>query len=211
MLRRPWIVALAVGVSAAVVTTLLRAPAPVHAEDAAPKPEYAGPGTCKNCHLKQHKSWKATGMAKTFESLKPEACAEKKTKAGLDPAKDYTKDEKCLKCHTTGYGTPSGFPAVVEGKTWTPEEVERAKKNEGVTCEACHGPGSLYWPLKKLNEKFKLAEIVALGATSPPKAEQCMVCHVKECPTMPADYVFDFEKAKHSPNIHEHVPLKHPH
>ena len=56
------------------------------------------------------------------------------------------------------------------------------------------------------------AEIQAVGSTTPPKAEQCMACHVKECPTMPADYAFDFEKAKASnKDFHDHVPLKHPH
>jgi hypothetical protein len=175
------------------------------------KPAFVGADECKKCHLKQHKSWKATPMSKSFEALKPNAAAERKTKHGIDVAKDFTKDPKCLKCHTTGYGTESGYPAVVEGKELTPEEQTRAARLQGVTCEACHGPGSLYGPFKKSNEKFKLEEVQKLGATSPPKAEQCMVCHVKECPAMPADYAFDFEKAKGSKDIHEHVPLKHPH
>jgi hypothetical protein len=193
------------------VATLAR-PLPVMAEDADAKPAYVGADNCKKCHLKHHKSWKVTAMAKTFESLKPHTAAEKKKAGGLDPAADFTKDAKCLQCHTTGYGTESGFPAVVEGKAWTPEEQERATRLQGVTCEACHGPGSLYGPYKKEHEDFKLEEIQKLGATTPPKAEQCMVCHVKECPTMAADYVFDFEKAKkQADDFHEHIPLKHPH
>jgi hypothetical protein len=190
-----------------IVTAWLHEPAAVVAEDPA-KPAHVGADECKKCHLKHFKSWGKTGMAKTFEALKPNAAAEKKTKAGLDPAADFTKDAKCLKCHTTGYGTESGYPAPGE---WTDEQKARATKMEGVSCEACHGPGSLYIPVKKANEKFKLEEIVKLGATTPPKAEQCLACHVKECPTMPADYAFDFEKAIKSPNVHEHVPLKHPH
>jgi hypothetical protein len=180
------------------------------AEDA--KPAYIGADACKKCHFKQNGSWKKTAMASAFEKLKPGEAAEKKTAGGLDPKADYTKDPKCLKCHTTGYGTDSGYPAVVEGKAWTPAEEERAKLNMGGTCEACHGPGSLYSPYKKEHQDFKLADIVARGATQPPTAEQCKACHVKECPTMAKDYAFDFEKAKKSDkDIHDHIPLKFPH
>ena len=91
-------------------------------------------------------------------------------------------------------------------------EDERAKMLVGVSCEACHGPGSLYSPFKKENPQFKLADIVSRGATQPPKAEECMVCHVRECPTMAKDYAFDFEKAKKSDkDLHDHIPLKFPH
>ena len=181
------------------------------AEDPA-KPAYIGPEGCKKCHFKQFGSWKKTGMATTFDRLKPGEAAEKKTAAGLDLKVDYTKDPKCLKCHSTGYGTETGYPAVVEGKAWTPAEQERATMNARVGCESCHGPGSLYSPFKKEHPDFKLADIQSRGATTPPKAEQCMACHVKECPTMPKDYAFDFEKAKKSDkDLHEHLPLKFPH
>ncbi len=181
------------------------------AEDTAAKPAFIGPEACKKCHFKQFQSWKKTPMASSFEHLKPDAAADKKTAGGLDPKKDYTKDPKCLKCHVTGYGTESGYPAVVEGKAWTPAEEGRAKLVTNVGCEACHGPGSLYSPFKKDHQQFKLAEIVALGATTPPKPDHCAACHVKECPTMPKDYAFDFEKARKSEGVHAHVPLKFPH
>ena len=174
-------------------------------------PEYIGAGKCKKCHLKQHKSWKKTPLALSFESLKPGVKAEEKKAAKLDPKKDYTKDPTCLACHTTAYGTATGYPAVVKDKTWTEAETERATLNEGVTCEACHGPGSLYSVFKKANKEYKLAEIVALGAVSPPTAESCAPCHKKECPTMATDYKFDFEKAKVSDALHKHKKLKYKH
>jgi hypothetical protein len=35
---------------------------------------------------------------------------------------------------------------------------------------------------------------------------------VKECPTMPADYKFEFEKAvKETGKLHDHLPMKNPH
>lgn len=207
--RSLWLVAAAAAVGAVVLGGVLTSRSPASADE--PKPAYVGADSCKKCHFKQHASWKKTGMAKTFESLKPDVAAEKKTAGGLDPKADYTKDPKCLKCHATAFGKESGYPTPpADGAACPPGDAERAKLNEGVTCEACHGPGSLYGPYKKDHPDFKLADIEKLGAVVP-KADVCMACHVKECPTMPKDYAFDFEKAKGSKDIHDHVPLKNPH
>ena len=46
----------------------------------------------------------------------------------LDPEKDYRKDEKCIRCHTTGYKKEGGYVDVES----TPELV-------GVGCEMCQG------------------------------------------------------------------------
>src|SRR3990170_2624824 len=70
---------------------------------------YVGPAKCKECHKKQYASWKKTRMANTFEVLRPGEKAREKRLAGLDPNKDYTNDESCLPCHTTGYGFAGGF------------------------------------------------------------------------------------------------------
>lgn len=193
--------------AAGVVVAVVEGPCPATAEE--PAAAFVGADACKKCHFKQHASWKKTGMAKTFESLKPGQAVEKKKAAGLDPAADFTKEAKCLKCHTTGYGTPSGYPAPpAEGQTCPPGDVERMKLNEGVTCEACHGPGSLYGPHKKDHPEYKFEDIAKLGAHKV-TADTCMPCHVKECPTMPADYAFDFEKKKDVKGaMHDHVPLK---
>ncbi len=204
-LRSFWLVAGAIA-AAGFFGGLLSARPTAQADD--PKPVHIGADGCKKCHFKQQSSWKKTPMAKTFESLKPDVAAAKKTAGGLDPKADYTKDPKCLKCHTTGYGTPTGYPTPpAAGAVCTPEEDARAKLNQGITCEACHGPGSLYGPYKKDHPDFKFAEIAKLGAVMP-TAESCLPCHVKECPTMPKDYAFDFTKAKGSKDIHDHVPLK---
>lgn len=173
-------------------------------------PGYIGPKKCKKCHFKQYKDWSKSTLAKTMENLQPGKAVEAKKAAGLDGDKDYTKDPKCLPCHVAGYGTKTGFPAVVEGKEWTDEEKERAKLHGAVTCEACHGPGSLFSVLKKDNKEFKREEIAKLGANSPLEAKHCTNCHNDKSPTF-KDKTFDFEKEKKSDKMHKHQKLKYPH
>jgi hypothetical protein len=175
------------------------------------KPEYVGPAECKACHFKQFKSWGKSPLSQAFEHLKPDQSVEAKKKAELDPKKDYTKDPTCLKCHTTAYGKPTGYPELVEGQAWTDDQTACATRNEGVTCEACHGPGSLVIPFKKENKEYKRAQIAELGALAPVTAENCAHCHKKECPTMPDDYKFDFETARKSDKMHDHKDLKYDH
>ena len=68
--------------------------------------------------------------------------AEEKTKACLDPNKDYATDASCLECHATGYGRPA---------------MKNAKL-DNVGCESCHGPGSKYRNVKIMNKKLYEAD-----------------------------------------------------
>ena len=58
---------------------------------------------CHNCHEEQWVSWKKTKHADAMESLEPGTDVGAKEKHDLDPAKDYTEDPKCVKCHVTGW------------------------------------------------------------------------------------------------------------
>ena len=159
----------------------LRSPIPEEGrrgEDAA----YVGSKSCQKCHFKEYGSWQKTKMALAFGILKPNASAEEKKALKLDPAKDYTRDAKCVPCHVTGYGKPGGYPALVEGKEWTAEEKERAPLFEGVGCEYCHGPGEKYSPYKKDNKEYKWEEIAKLGAVHPVE-KTCTACHNKDSPS----------------------------
>jgi hypothetical protein len=173
-------------------------------------PGFIGPKKCKKCHFKQYKDWSKSTLASTMDSLKPGQAVEAKKAANLDVEKDYTKDATCLPCHVTGYGTETGFPALVEGKAWTEEETKRAEIHGSVTCEACHGPGSKYSPFKKENKQFKRAEIAALGAYSPVEAKHCTNCHNDKSPTFKGQE-FDFEKEKKGEKVHRHQKLKYEH
>jgi hypothetical protein len=175
-------------------------------------PSYMGAENCKKCHLIQFDTWKASKMSSSFEALKPcdmttyegKNLAERRKTAKLDPDKDYRTDPKCLKCHTTGYGQPGGYPEKV-----TDENRELAGKREGVQCEACHGPGSKYVPFLREaeNEKYKRSEIRKLGLSLPNK-DTCLRCHNLDSPFAPKEFDFEDRKAR---GTHKHVALKFDH
>ena len=84
---------------------------------------------------------------------------------------------------------------------------------EGVQCEACHGPGSLYKSAKIMSKKkyktdreaqHKLALEAGLII---PTEETCVGCHNKKSPFFKA---FDFAKRK-AAGTHEHFDQKHKH
>ena len=90
--------------------------------------DYVGSNKCAECHAEeaignQCKIWKSTSHSRAFLKLDSEKGREVAKKVSVA---EPQKDAACLKCHTTG-----------GGKT-------ELTKEEGVGCEACHGPGSGY-------------------------------------------------------------------
>lgn len=169
---------------------------------------FVGNKTCKKCHLKQYKSWEKTKMAKTFDVLKPDERTDKKASAELDPAKDYTTDAECLKCHTVGFGTATGYQVP---PTDDKKAQRRAAKLVGVGCESCHGPGSEYVKLhKKIQDEssdYTWEEMAAAGMFKI-EPEVCATCHNTDSPFVGSDYVFDYEERKEE-GTHEHFGLQH--
>lgn len=168
--------------------------------------EYLGVSACRKCHIKEYMSWKKTTMANALNTLKPGVAAETKKNFGLDPQADYTTDPECLPCHVTGYGKPGGY--VIPGTD--KKSRKRAKENEGVACEGCHGPGSNYIALHKevmtKKRKYSPAEFYAAGMKKM-DAASCTSCHNPDNPTAPADYKFDYAREKDE-GMHEIRPLK---
>jgi hypothetical protein len=76
---------------------------------------YIGTKKCAACHFKNYMSWTKDKHSKTFSLL----------------TKKFENDPKCLKCHTTGYGEPTGF-----------KDMESTPNLANNSCENCHGPGS---------------------------------------------------------------------
>ena len=162
---------------------------------------YVGPESCKECHEKQAESWQETRMAMTFEVLRPGVKVKEKEMAGLDPDHDYTSDEECLPCHTTGYGMEGGFVSF-----------EKTPNMAGVTCESCHGPGGAYAEglMRSGDTDFTTAEARDAGLVYPPKAWVCLRCHNEDSPFVGMDYEFDFSDRVEQ-GTHAHFQLKYDH
>ena len=141
---------------------------------------YVGRKACKTCHMgekngKIWETWLETAHAKAFSKL--------------DAAKGEDKDPKCLKCHTVGYGTDTGFKADAADNA--PELLA------AVGCESCHGAGADYKSMKVMKDK---TAAVAAGLVIPTEAT-CKGCHNEESPTFKG---FNFEEAYKK--IEHHVP-----
>jgi hypothetical protein len=137
------------------------------------------------CHRDEFEDWARSTHAKAFELLRPGVHRAAKIRAKLDPEKDYTTNEKCIRCHTTGNGQPGGYIGLTE----TPTRV-------GVGCEMCHGPGSEYRIIHRTKHTgFSRKEVMAAGqlygSTDP---QVCRRCHEhKDTPMQPSvdkKYVF---------------------
>lgn len=181
--------------------------AAVGPSDEASPYSYVGSKKCKKCHIKQYKSWEKTRMGKAMDILRPGNNKGMKEKSQLDVGKDYTTDEKCLKCHTVGFGKPGGY-AIPDPQD--KKAVRHAKKREGVGCECCHGPGSEYVKvfdeILKSKRKYKVKELYALGLRKIDEST-CKTCHNEESPSVNPGDAFDYEKRKDE-GTHEHYPLK---
>jgi len=156
---------------------------------------YIGVEECRICHLPHYNSWDGTKMSRAYELLKPGVRKEAKTKAGLDPEHDYSKEDSCLPCHVTGYKKPGGFSSIEETPGFT-----------GVQCEMCHGPGSIYARMMlKKRGTYKRADYIEKGGLTMPSAEN-NVC-VKKCHNPKSPFVhsleFNFEDRK-SIGTHRH-------
>jgi len=129
--------------------------------------KYVGSKKCKTCHNAdkngaQYKLWSEGPHAKAFEALKSEGAAEKAKAAKVEG--DPTKSEACLACHTTA---------------GTKKNVDKSYEiDEGVGCEACHGPGSEY---KKMSTMKVRADAVAAGMLVADE-NTCKNCHKEDTP-----------------------------
>lgn len=151
----------------------------------AAEPQYVGASGCKSCHKKdligdQYGEWLKGEHHKAFETLDSHKARKIAEERGL--AKPPQESPECLKCHATAFGLT---PAQIKKKPLALED--------GVQCESCHGPGSLYKKKKTMSDYDKA---VAAGMWDPHKDQKiCTKCHNSDSPTWDASG-FDFEKAK---------------
>jgi hypothetical protein len=123
---------------------------------------YTGAKRCSSCHYKQYTVWKKTKHGKdAWEKV---------------PAK-YRRDRECLKCHVTALGVKGGYAAGT-----APEVLPHLL---GVTCEACHGPGSKHEEIcKQYSSKKKLSpeeDRIARGSIYKFLPQNvCVRCHIEQ-------------------------------
>ena len=154
--------------------------------------KYMGVAKCKKCHKDkklgdQYSRWKELKHSKAYKGLDSDKSREVAQKAGVTG--DPQKSDKCLKCHVTAHGVPA-------------ERIGPLFKIEdGVQCEACHGPGRAY---AKRSVMKKVEKAKAKGLVPKPAAESCKKCHSDESPSWdPNKYTlkdgtkvgFDYEQA----------------
>jgi hypothetical protein len=105
---------------------------------------YVGADACEPCHSEQYESFKAnSSKAHSWDSVKKML-----PKLTRDEARD------CYACHTTGYAK-GGF-----------ESFEKTPQLANLSCEACHGPGSLH---------AESADTDDIRRT--PDVKSCTACH----------------------------------
>ena len=155
----------------------------------APKNRYLGAEACESCHSAdtagdQFAAWQDMKHAQAFELLKTERSKEVAREQGITG--DPWKADACLRCHVTGHG----------------EDEKQFKKGfsieEGVSCEACHGPAENHKKVRfraaaeaedeeeGFGDEEEVAEYVQVPEgelVQHPDKALCLTCHNPESPT----------------------------
>jgi len=142
---------------------------------------YIGSASCKMCHNKAEKGaqftkWAESRHAEAFDTLGTNAAKKIAAEKGLG---DPQKAGECLECHTTGHGAPAEML------------TKKHSVEEGVGCEACHGPGGDYWKMSVMKDHGKA---VAAGMVVPDE-KACKACHNEKSPSFQG-FDWDFSSAK---------------
>ncbi len=174
-MKKLLLVALALVVTIAFTTSALAEEKA--AKDAAPAHAFVGAKKCSMCHKGPAKgeiaeTWAKTAHANAFKRLSgEESAAVMKTLKLEGTAQD---NPQCLSCHV----------------------INAELKDEGVGCEACHGAGADYSPMKVMKDHDAS---VAAGMTADPK-KGCVTCHNEKSPTHKGEFKFDemWAKVAHS-------------
>jgi hypothetical protein len=156
---------------------------------AADTPKYVGAKKCKMCHMSKKRGdqwgiWEDSKHSKAYETLANEHSKKVAKEEGISG--DPQKADQCLKCHVTAHG-------VAASKKESSFSME-----EGVGCEACHGPGSEYKGMKVMKDLAAGKVEPKTVGFIPGKKETCLGCHNEESPTYkPFKYEEDYKKIAH--------------
>ncbi|MBE2216302.1 MAG: cytochrome c family protein, partial [Opitutaceae bacterium] len=147
---------------------LLTAAPLARAEDYYKKPAkdplYIGTKACGECHNgpetgHQLAKWQLTAHARAYTSLAQPESREIVRLSGLTG--DPYQLRMCLGCHAT----------ASEAEDW--EKLPEFRIEDGLQCEACHGPGSEYATEELMRDP---ARARGAGLRTPTK-DDCRICH----------------------------------
>jgi len=129
------------------------------------------------CHNKsdkgeQYNTWLMGTHSHSMEMLKTDRAKEVGAKLNIY---DPVTSPACISCHST-FGN-------VDAKL-----ISGLKLDEGVSCESCHGPGSMY----KGSSVMKNRDLALDKGMILPTEEVCKQCHNSKSPTFKG---FDYEEA----------------
>lgn len=130
--------------------------------------KYIGASKCKMCHMKpatgdQYNAWLKGPHANAMKTLASEESKKIATEKGIA---DPTTDPGCISCHSTLGSIDTKLNAS-------------ATMDEGVGCESCHGPGSMY----KGASVMKNRDLALTKGMILPTEEVCKACHNEKSPT----------------------------
>ena len=131
---------------------------------------------CSICHKVKERAktwdnafeiWTESKHAKAYVNLTSDQAKKIATAEGI--ANPQTS-EKCLKCHSTAYGVEKSLLG------------KKFKIDDGVSCEACHGPGEEWKSAKVHAESRPLALQKGMNDVwdSAVKDKICQSCHTEE-------------------------------
>lgn len=141
---------------------------------AAKSADYVGINKCKMCHMKQYKAWGETPHAKAWAGLvKADSAKAAEVSAAMkvELTGAPSATDGCIQCHVTGFHLAGGYPQADSAKT---------ASLTNVTCEACHGPGSLHVAAAMADKKKFINRAVT--------ANLCVQCHT---PVMSPTFKFE--------------------
>ncbi|MFQ6039950.1 MAG: beta-propeller fold lactonase family protein [Candidatus Poribacteria bacterium] len=123
-------------------------------------PRYVGNQVCKKCHKEAYRIWVGSKHARAYVVLGTKQAKMIGEKYNIGKSSP-TESKECLSCHA-----PAGM---------LPKEKLRPGFHieEGVKCEACHGPGEKY-SIKEIAENKEAS--IAAGLKRGAKKD-CMPCH----------------------------------
>lgn len=148
-------------------------------------PAYAGSRKCAMCHKGERNNqvferWQESRHAEAWKVLGTDRAAE--IARDMQVEGDPREAASCLKCHITGHDA-------------SPERSQKLNREDGVSCEACHGPGAEYAKKPIMLDREKA---IAHGLEADPAAT-CIRCHDTSLSHVKAfDYDERWERIAHS-------------